>query len=407
MTADLPDKAREPGPLTPAAGERAGDVNDLRVPLLDLSFAHSEIREELREAVLGVLESNRFIGGPELTGLEQEIAEYCGVRHAMGVSSGTDALLASLMALGIGSGDDVIVPTFTFFSTAGSVHRAGARAVFCDVGPDSFNIDVHMLESLVTERVKAVIPVHLFGQSADMDAINAICRPRGISVIEDAAQAMGAELSGQRTGSLGDLGCFSFYPSKNLSAIGDAGLVTTSNDELADKIRTVRNHGETDAYRHTLVGANFRMDSIQAAALRVKLKGVEALHNARRRNAALYTEGFADLEADGLLALPKEEQGKRHVFNQYVIRVHQRDELRAYLKERNIDSAIYYPVPLHLQECFMYLGYREGSLPVSEKAAAEVLALPIFPGLTTGQIDKVIDCVRNFLLKHSRPLQSL
>lgn len=375
------------------------EKNDrLVVPLLDLSPIHRPIEAELREAVLGVLESNRFIGGPELEGFEREIAAYCGSHHAVGVSSGTDAIIASLMAFDVGIGDQVIVPSFTFFATAGSVQRLGAQIVFCDIEPRSFNLDPAKLDKLITSRTKAIIPVHLFGLCADMDPIMEICSRHGLKAVEDAAQAIGATYHERMAGAIGHTGCFSFFPSKNLGGIGDGGLILTRDKDVAEKLRKLREHGAQHRYYHSLVGGNFRMDAIQAAALRVKLSHLEEWHHQRRDNAGAYIDAFSDLERKGLIRLPAELSNHRHVFNQFVIRVGRRDALQEYLKSRLIDTAIYYPVPLHLQDCFADLGYKEGSLPESEKAAREVLALPVFPGLTTAQRNKVIYHVREFLL---------
>lgn len=380
------------GPVIEAEKINAGTA----VPLLDLEPIHAPIRARLKETVLSILETNRFVGGPELEAFESEIADYCGVECAVGVSSGTDALLISLMAMEIGAGDEVIVPSFTFFSSAGSVHRVGARIVFCDIDPVTYNLDHEQLETLITPRTKAVMPVHLFGQCAEMGPILEICRNHGLKIIEDAAQAIGAQYDGCMAGSMGDVGCFSFYPSKNLSAMGDAGMVTTNNGELAERIRFLRNHGEVSRYHHAYVGGNFRLDAIQAAVLRVKLSVLEDWHQQRRDNASQYRAALSDLEESGLIGLPSEIPGRRHVFNQFVIRVGKRDALQQHLSAKNIGTAIYYPVPLHLQPCFSYLGYQADSLKVTEAAAREVLAIPVFPGLTVEQKAKVIRCVRAF-----------
>ncbi len=372
------------------------ESEDLNVPLLDLDPVHGPILAELKSAINGVLETNRFIGGPEVEAFEVEAAHYVGAQYGIGVSSGTDALIVSMMALGIGRGDEVIVPSFTFFATAGSVWRLGATPVFCDMDEATFNLDVSELEKLVSPRTKAVIPVHLFGQAADMDRIAEVCSPRGVAVIEDAAQAIGAEIKGKRVGSLGDTGCFSFFPSKNLGGIGDGGLVTTNRRALADKIRSLRDHGASRRYYHAMVGGNFRLDAIQAAALRIKLRTLEQCHEQRSANAAAYREGFAPLEEKGLLRLPRELPGLRHVFNQFVIRLEKRDALQEFLASRHVGTAIYYPVPLHLQECFRSPESAPPVLPRTELAAKEVLALPIFPGLTKAQRDKVIRCVTEF-----------
>ncbi len=316
----------------------------------------------------------------------------------MGVSSGTDALIVSLMALGAGQGDEVIVPSFTFFSTAGSVQRAGARPVFCDIDPETFNLDPNRLEELITDRTKGLIPVHLFGQCADMESILEICARRGLWVIEDAAQAIGAQYKGKMAGSLGDTGCFSFFPSKNLGGIGDGGMVVTNSQSIAEDVRKLKEHGASRRYYHSLVGGNFRLDAIQAAALSVKLSCLEQWHEQRIHNARAYSEAFSDLHDKGLLTMPSESPGLRHVYNQFVIRVTNRDELQDYLTAKGIGTAIYYPIPLHLQRCFYEYGYSEGSLPESEKASREVLALPIYPGLSRAQLDRVVECVREFLL---------
>lgn len=398
---DLPSQVLSSTPSgiggTPAPARRFDA--DPEVPLLDLTPIHQPIRNELYNAVISVLESNRFIGGPEVEAFEREIAAYCHVEHAVGLSSGTDALLVSLMALEIGPGDEVIVPSFTFFSTAGSVHRLGAKVIFCDIDPISFNIDPDHIRALVTPRTKAVIAVDLFGQCAAMDRIRQVCDPHGLKIVEDAAQSIGARYNGAMAGGLGHVGCFSFFPSKNLGGIGDGGAVTTNDGLLAEKIRNLRNHGETVRYHHSLVGGNFRLDSIQAAALRVKLLRLEEWHEQRRQNAQQYIAAFSDLEKKGLVTLPTQLPNRKHVYNQFVIRVAQRDALQRYLASNRIGTAIYYPVPLHLQVCFAELGYREGSLPRSEEASREVLALPIYPGLSQDQLGKVIRSVRQFLLK--------
>lgn len=370
--------------------------DDPTVPLLDLGPLHAPIMEELKSVLNKVLETNRFIGGPEVDAFEKEAAQYVGAEHGIGVSSGTDALIVSMMALGIGPGDEVILPSFTFFATAGSVWRLGAIPVFCDMDEATFNLDPSALESLLSSRTKAVIPVHLFGQAADMDALGRFSQKHGLFVIEDAAQAIGAEIGPRRVGSIGNTGCFSFFPSKNLGGIGDGGLVTTNDKSVADRIRSLKDHGATRRYYHAEVGGNFRLDAIQAAALRVKLRRLEQWHDQRRANAATYVNGLKELEQKGLLQLPQEMPGRRHVYNQFVIRTKQRDALQEYLSARHVGTAIYYPVPLHLQECFQSTGKKPPSLPRTESAAKEVLALPIYPGLTENQIHKVVRCVQEF-----------
>jgi dTDP-4-amino-4,6-dideoxygalactose transaminase len=409
MTADrLPSVAR-PGTETVSSASKShiGGVvqdnpvslekdSDTDVPLLDLDPIHRPLASQLRDAVVRVLESNRFIGGPELDGFERDAAAYCRANYAIGVSSGTDAIIASLMAFGIGYGDEVIVPSFTFFATAGSVRRVGATPIFCDIRPDTFNLDADKLQELITPRTRAVIPVHLFGQCADMDSILDVCRSHSLRVIEDAAQAIGARYGDNMAGNMGDTGCFSFFPSKNLGGIGDGGLVTTNDADLAAQIRSLRDHGAERRYYHSRVGGNFRLDAIQAAALRVKLRVLDEWHEQRRRNAALYKESLSDLQEKGLLTLPVEAPYGRHVFNQFVVKVHQRDRLQEHLAANRIGSAVYYPIPLHLQECFSDLGVKEGALPESEAASREVLALPVFPGLSDRQREKVVRSIRDF-----------
>lgn len=357
-----------------------------KVPLLDLKAQYLSIKDEIDAAIKRVIESQRFILGPEVEALEREVADYCGCKHGIGVSSGTDALLVSLMALGIGPGDEVITTPFTFFATVGSIMRLGATPVFADIDPDTFNIDPEQIRKAVTANTKAILPVHLFGQAAEMDPILEIAQEHGIPVVEDAAQAIGAEYRGRRAGSMGTLGCFSFFPSKNLGAFGDGGMITTDNDELAEKIRIIRNQGAKPKYFHKIVGGNFRLDAIQAAILRVKLRHLDSWTEKRIQNAAYYTKGLQDagLVADGKVIPPKIVQS-RHIFNQYVIRVKNRDGLKAHLKENGIDTEIYYPKAMHLQECMKHLA--APSLPESEAAADEVLALPIYPELGTEHLE--------------------
>ncbi|MEW6349147.1 MAG: DegT/DnrJ/EryC1/StrS family aminotransferase [Thermodesulfobacteriota bacterium] len=369
---------------------------DIEVPLLDLAAIHQPLMDKITHAMTEVLRTNRFIGGPEIEAFETELASYCGVPYAVGLSSGTDALIVTMMAMDIGPGDEVIVPSFTFFSTAGSVYRLGARPVFADMDPLTFNIDPDHVAELITNRTKAVIPVHLFGQTADMDRITAICEPRGIRIIEDAAQSIGAQYRGSRAGNLGDAGCFSFFPSKNLGGMGDGGAVVTTHAELADRIRHLRNHGENQRYHHAFVGGNFRLDAIQAAFLRVKLPELDAWHEQRRINANRYSQALSTMEQRSILRLPVEVPDRKHVYNQYVVRVEKRDELARHLTAHRVGNAIYYPVPLHLQKCFESLGYKDGDLPHSEKAAKEVLALPVFPGLSEVRQHKVIRCLTEF-----------
>ena len=371
------------------------------VPLIDLKAQYAGLRDELRAAVDGVLESQRFILGPEVETLEAEIAAYCGAAHAIGVSSGTDALLVALMALDIGPGDEVVTTPFSFFATAGVVWRLGARPVFVDIEPHSFNLDPARLEAAITPRTRAIMPVHLFGQTASMEPIAAIAcgSGDGVPVVEDAAQAIGADYRGQRAGSLGALGCFSFFPTKNLGGFGDGGMVTSGDPDLAARVRSLRNHGFAERYYNREVGGNFRLDALQAAVLRVKLGHLESWHEARRRNAARYNRLFEEAGLAGPespVKTPVEAGHGRHIYHQYVVRCERRDELQAFLGERHIGSAVYYPVALHLQECFRELGAVEGDFPAAEQATREVLALPIYPELDDAGAAEVVEAVRAF-----------
>jgi len=361
----------------------------MNVPLLDLKTQYAAIRDEIREALDRVIESQHFILGPEVEALEKEIAEYSQCRFAVGVSSGTDALLAALMALNIGPGDEVLTTSYSFFATAGVIARLAATPVFVDIDPEAFNIDPSLIESAITARTRAIIPVHLYGQMADMDAILEIGRKHRIPIIEDAAQAIGAELHGRRAGSLGEMGCLSFFPSKNLGGFGDGGMVTTNSEEFADRVVMLRNHGFRTRYHNEILGGNFRLDAIQAAVLRVKLKYLDRWTAGRQRNAALYREHIRRVQ------LPVERPGRRHIYNQFVISLSKRDEMIAHLKQNEIASEVYYPVPLHLQKCFSRLAYRKGSLPVSEQAAETTLALPIYPELTPEMIRHVADAINS------------
>jgi dTDP-4-amino-4,6-dideoxygalactose transaminase len=364
----------------------------MKVPFIDLAAQLSVVKDDLRAAIDRVLATGQFILGSEVEAFEAEIARFCNVKYAVGVSNGSDALLTTLLALGVGRGDEVIVPTFTFFGTAGSVWHCGATPVFVDMLPDTFNIDSDAIEAAITPRTKAIIPVHIFGQCADMDRILAVAEKRGLAVIEDAAQAIGAGYRGKRAGSIGTAGTFSFYPTKNLSAIGEAGLVTTNDAALAEKLRHIRNHGMHPVYHHHMIGGNFRMDGIQGAALRVKLPHVEAWNVKRREHAARYDAAFKD----SAVTPPVAEEHCEHIYHQYTIRSPQRDALREHLQTNEIASAVFYPVPLHLQECFAHLGCREGQCPVAEHAVKEVLSLPVFPEMTAEQQRFVIDAVVAF-----------
>ena len=368
----------------------------MNVPLLDLVAQYETIRDDVQAAMRGVCETQRFILGETVERFERDVADYCGVRHAIGVSSGTDALLAALMVACVGPGAEVILPPFTFFATAGTVSRLGARPVFADIRADSFNIDPARVEQAMTPRTRAIMPVDLFGQPAEMEAIREIAARHQVMVIEDAAQAIGAEYRGRRAGAIGDIGCFSFFPSKNLGGIGDGGMVTTDDPGLFERMRILRVHGMEPKYYHKWVGGNFRLDAINAAALRVKLRHLDAWTEGRRRNAELYGRLFAVSGLAGSeLTLPAVKQN-RHIFNQYVVRARDRDELIEALRARNIGVEVYYPVPLHEQECFADLGYRPADLPVSSTAARQTLALPIYPELTEAQIKYVADAVAGF-----------
>lgn len=373
----------------------------MAVPLFDTKVQNNALADELRSAFARVLASGQFILGPEVQGFERQCAEFLGVRHAIGLSSGTDAILLALMALGIGPGDEVICPSFTFFATAGCVARTGAAPVFCDVGADTFNLDVTDAARRITPRTKAIMPVHLYGQAAEMESINALARQHGIHVIEDAAQAVGASQGGLRVGNFGTFGAFSFFPTKNLGAFGDAGLLTTNDDALAERAILLRNHGAHPKYYHKFVGGNFRLDAVQAALLAVKLPLLDGYAQRRAANAARYTEHFTKLSGVGTkLILPFAQPGNGHTWNQYTLRLPgtgRREALRAWLATRQIGTEIYYPVPLHAQECFASTRQTDADLPVSAQLAAEVLSLPIFPELTHEQQDEVIAAVTEFL----------
>ena len=367
-----------------------------RVPLLDLKAQNDPLRAPILAAIAKVCDSQRFIGGPEVDGLERELAERLGVKYAIGVSSGTDALLAAMMALGIGPGDDVVTSTYSFFATGGCIARLGARPVFIDIDPETFNLDCRQLEAACSPATKAIMPVHLFGLVADMDDVLAVSRRRGVPVIEDAAQAIGARRNGRTAGSFGAIGCFSFFPSKNLGAFGDAGLVTTSDPVLGARLRLLRNHGAEPKYFHKIVGGNFRLDALQAAVLRVKAPHLAGWTGGRRRNADRYRQLMRAAGLDGKVTLPIEPRDCEHIYNQFVIRVQARDALRTHLSSRGVETEIYYPVPLHLQECFAALGGRPGQLPHAEAASRESLALPIYSELTDDQLRYVVDAIAEF-----------
>jgi dTDP-4-amino-4,6-dideoxygalactose transaminase len=370
--------------------------NAVSVPLLDLHSQYAAIKGEIDAAIQRVVDSQFFINGPEVTELEKQIAEYCGAKHCIAVSSGTDALIVALMALDIQPGDEVITTPYTFFATAGSIVRLGAKPVFVDIDPATFNIDPNRIEGQITARTRAIIPVHLFGQCAEMDPILEIAQRRGLAVIEDAAQAIGSEYRGRRAGSMGDLACFSFFPSKNLGAFGDGGAVVSNDDALAEKVLLLRNHGAKPKYFHKIVGGNFRLDTIQAAVLQVKLRYLDQWSAKRQQHAAYYDAAIARDARLRSTITPPAVVRSRHIFNQYVIRLENREQLRDHLKHNQVGTEIYYPVPMHVQECFENLGYRAGDFPESERAANTSLALPIFPELTGAQKQQVVDALTSF-----------
>jgi dTDP-4-amino-4,6-dideoxygalactose transaminase len=368
----------------------------MNVPLLDLKAQFAGIEAAVRKEIDEVLASQHFILGPKVEALEAKVAAYTGSKHAVGVSSGTDALLIALMALEIGPGHEVITTPYTFFATAGCIARVGARPVFVDIDGATMNLALEQIERAITPRTRAVMPVHLFGRCVDARALRALTEPRGLAIIEDAAQALGAESHGQRAGSLGSIGCFSFFPSKNLGAAGDAGVVTTSDDKLAARLRILRGHGASPKYFHALVGGNFRLDALQAAVLLAKFPYLDGWTERRGQNAARYRQAFAARGLGNVQLPPPAAPGERHVWNQFVIRAERRDGLAAHLKEHGVQTEVYYPRPMHLQECFAYLGYGKGAFPVSEACAADSLALPVAPETTAEQIDYVVDRVAAF-----------
>ena len=371
----------------------------MEVPLLDLKAQYATIKDEVLAAVSEVLESQRCIGGPKIAELEEKIAAVSDCKFAVGVSSGTDAILNSLMSLDIGPGDEVITTPFTFFATVGSIVRTGAKPVFVDIDPKTFNINAELIESAVTKKTRAIMPVHLFGQMADMDPIMAIANKYNLAVIEDAAQSITSTYKGGKSGSIGTVGCFSFFPSKNLGGIGDGGMIVTNDEQLYNRLFVMRNHGSKPKYYHKYVGGNFRLDPIQAAALLVKLPHLDEWSEARRRNAVYYDEKFAGT----VVQTPYMSGDCVSIYNQYCIRVPRRDELIAHLREKNIGCEIYYPVPAHLQECFAYLDYKQGDMPEAEKAAKEIMAIPIYPELTDEMKDYVAETILSFLGRFQSP----
>ena len=379
-------------------GRESGNGAIQGVPLLDLGRQHSGLRTEILAALGRVCDSGGFVLGSEVTQLEQQVAAYCQAKHAVGCASGSDALLLALMALGISAGDEVILPSFTFFATASAVTRLGARPVFADIDPQTFNIDPQHVAALVTPSTKAILPVHLFGQAVDSVALAKIARPQGIALVEDAAQAIGAENQGRRVGSIGAIGCFSFYPTKNLGGAGDGGMLTTQSDDLADRLRLLRGHGMRPRYYHSLIGINSRLDSFQAAVLNVKFPLLDHWTFLRQTSADRYRELFTAAGLHRALVLPEAMPGMRHVWNQYVIRVPDglRTSLREALTEARIGTEIYYPLGLHQQECFRYLGHQPDDLPQTRRAAEEVLALPIFPELRAEEQKFVVERIAAF-----------
>lgn len=372
----------------------------MQVPLLDFKEQYQSVKEEILKEISDICDSQHFVLGDKVQKLENEIAEYCGAEFACGVTSGSDALIIALMVEDIGVGDEVITTPFTFFATAGAISRVGATPVFVDVDPDTFNIDPAKIEAKITSKTKAIIPVHLFGQCCDMDAINAIAKKHDLIVIEDACQSIGAEFKGKRAGSIGDYGCFSFYPTKNLGCFGDGGMVTTNDEKKADLLKIFRNHGQGSTYVHKHIGGNFRLDALQAAVLSIKLRKLDSWSDAREANAADYRKIFAASKIGDKVQLPfVADFVTKHIYNQFSILVAdgKRDELCSKMREAGIGCGIYYPLSLHLQECFKSLGYKEGDMPVSEKLSKDILALPIFPESTSEQRQFVVDTIEKIL----------
>ena len=368
------------------------------VPLLDISRQNQPLEDEIMAAIESICKSGQFVLGPEVTRLEERIAQYCDTKFAIGCASGTDALLLSMMAIDIGPGDEVILPSFTFFATASCVTRLGATPVFVDIDPDTFNLDPKEVASSVTSKTRAIIPVHLFGQPAEMDEIMEIAKKHDLDVVEDAAQAIGAEYHGRKVGSIGEVGCISFYPTKNLGCFGDGGMITTSDPHLAKRMRELRAHGMEKRYHHHEIGINSRLDSIQAAVLNIKLDHLDSWGDARAANAKKYDQFFKKRNLNSRVTLPKIDNSVKHVWNQFAITVPdgQRDALRAHLTANRIGSEIYYPIPLHRQESLAYLNYKPGTLPNTEQAADEILNLPIFAELQDDEIESVVDGISNF-----------
>ena len=368
----------------------------MKVPLLDLQAQDAVVGKEVRAAMERVLQSQHFILGPEVEALEKEIAQYSQCKHGIGVSSGTDALLISLMAAGVGPGDEVVTTPFTFIATAMCVARLGAKAVFVDIEPKFFNIDVSRVEKAITSRTRAVLPVHLYGQMAETAELAALCKARGLVLIEDAAQAIGSEENGKRAGSIGQLGCLSFFPSKNLGGAGDGGMVVSNDDVLAARVKLMRNQGQSPKYFAKTVGGNFRLDAIQAAVVRAKLPHLDGWTRARQENAARYRKLFAQAGLAEKLVLPEERPGCRHIYNQFVVRTEKRDALQKWLNEHQVGNEVYYPLSMHQQEAFAAWGYSPGAFPQSEKAAKQSVAIPIYPELTSAMQERVVSVISDF-----------
>jgi dTDP-4-amino-4,6-dideoxygalactose transaminase len=368
----------------------------VQIPSFDLTRQNAELKDELLEALASVIERGQFILGENVSAFEKEVARLCGVKFGIGVGNGSDALYLALLALGIGPGDEVITTPFTFFATAGSIARTGARPVFVDIDAATWNLDPALIEAKITPRTRAILPVHLYGCPAEMGAIVALAEKYNLKIIEDAAQAIGAAYKGKKVGSFGDAACLSFFPTKNLGAFGDAGMVVTDNPDLADKVRLLRVHGARPKYYHQLLGVNSRLDELQAAVLKLKLEHLSRWNERRRSIASLYSQLLKGLAEEGLLRLPSVPEGMEHIFHQYTIQAGERDKLQAWLKERGIGSTIYYPQPLHLQKVFASYGHKEGDFPVAERAAREVLSLPMFPELTDDEVKIVAEAIIEF-----------
>ena len=374
----------------------------MKVPLIDLGPQHRLLREELLAAIQRVLDSQQFVLGSEVRTFEEGIAKYCQTQHAIGCASGSDALLLAMMALDLKAGDEVITSPFTFFATGAAIARVGATTVFVDIDPQTYNLDPDRVEAAITQHTRAILPVHLYGQFADMTALMQIGRRRNLPVIEDAAQAMGAECHGKRAGSIGLIGCFSFYPTKNLGGVGDGGILTTNDDDLAQRLKRLRVHGGRTEYEHAEIGINSRLDAIQAAVLAVKLRHVDEWSEHRRQRAEQYTELLEEAKLTEKVIPPFITAGSRHIFHQYVVRVAEnRDALMKHFATNGISTKVYYPVPLHLQECFEYLGHRQGDFPNAESAALETMALPLFPEITQDQMAYVVNTIQSFFESNS------